>query len=409
MRGMKWGNLNTKQRRLFLSLIIGIPIIAIIGIGIWLASTFANVAPKNIASPTPTPQPTTPTPQPTSRVVTVSAMGDMLPHDSVNQAARQPDGTYNYLSLLELIKPVIADSEIVFCNQEVSSAGENYGITGYPSFNAPTQFAADLSNFGCNTINLATNHLHDKGQGAIDVTRQTWDELKPLMISGANRSLEEQNTVSFSEIQGMRFAFVAFADYSNTGLSNPFSLNIASNTSLVQNLMSQATSQADVVIVSTHWGTEYSNGVNSQQREFASQLASLGADVIIGTGPHVLEPVEWIPGKDGKQTLVWYSIGNLLSTQLEIPQLIGGVAKFDVVKNPEGVITISSPRFIPTYMHYEWTPAQAASGDLLARTNLKVYPLQEAAEALSRSLFSTTVEAQYEYVRSVLGEAVTVE
>ena len=131
--------------------------------------------------------------------------------------------------------------------------------------------------------------------------------------------------------------------------------------------------------------------------------------MIVGTGPHVLEPVEWIPGQNGKQTLVWYSVGNFLSTQLEIAHLIGGVAQFDVVKNLDNSIVIENPRFLPTYMHYEWTPAQAAAGDLLARTNLKVYPLGQAATPLSLSLFNTSVEAQYEYVRSVLGPAVTLE
>jgi poly-gamma-glutamate synthesis protein (capsule biosynthesis protein) len=155
--------------------------------------------------------------------------------------------------------------------------------------------------------------------------------------------------------------------------------------------------------------TEYSNGVNCQHQTLAAQLAAIGAAVIIGTGPHVLEPVEWVPGQKGKQTMVWHSIGNFLSTQLEIAHLIGGVAQFDVVKNLDNSIVIENPRFLPACMHYEWTPAQAAAGDFLARTNLKVYPLAQAATPLSLSLFNTTVEAQYEYVRRVLGPAVTVE
>jgi poly-gamma-glutamate synthesis protein (capsule biosynthesis protein) len=333
----------------------------------------------------------------------------MLPHDTVNQYARQPDGTYNYLPMFSEVTSLIENSGVVFCNQEVMSGGAAFGITGYPSFNAPEDFARDLSLFGCNTINLANNHSNDKGQGAIDATRATWDGLSPLMIGGANRNAEEQNTVSFAELDGIRFAFVALAEYSNVAVSQPYSVNFSTNTALVENLMQQARAGADVVLVSTHWGTEYSNGINSQQQTLAAQLAALGADVIIGTGPHVLEPVEWIPGQNGKQTLVWYSIGNFLSTQLEIAHLIGGVAQFDVVKNLDDSIVIENPRFLPTYMHYEWTPAQAAAGDLLARTNLKVYPLNQAATPLSLSLFNTSVEAQYEYVRSVLGPAVTVE
>lgn len=381
------------------------------GVGVWALATSAqpaapSAAPSSSSSPDVT---ATPTPTPTDTRVTISAMGDMLPHDAVNQEARQADGSYNYTPFLSDLKPLIASSGIVFCNQEVPSAGEAFGITGYPSFNAPEQFARDLSSFGCNAINTATNHSNDKGQGGIDGTRAVWDSISPLLISGANRSPEEQNTVMFTEVDGIRFALVSFAEYSNATVSNDYSVNFYGNDGLVQNLMAQADAGADVVLVSMHWGTEYSNGVNANQQAAAARVAELGADVIIGTGPHVLEPVEWIPGANGKQTLVWYSIGNLLSTQLELPQLIGGIAQFDAVKKQDGTVTIEAPRFIPTYMHYEWTAEQAAAGDLLARTNLHVYPLSQAADALSRSLFASSVEAQYEYVRSVLGPVATVE
>lgn len=403
----KWLSLSLARRRMIVGITAAVLVIA--GVGVWaLAATPQQPVSTPVASKAPTATPT-PTPTPTASRVTVSAMGDMLPHDAVNQAALQADGTYNYTQFLTDLEPLIADSGIVFCNQEVASAGASLGISGYPSFNAPEKFAQDLSTFGCNAVNTATNHSNDRGQAGIDGTRAVWDGLKPLLISGANRSVEEQNTVTFTEVNGIRFALVSFAEYSNNALSNDFSVNFYGNDALVTALMTQARANADVVLVSMHWGTEYSNGVNDNQRAAAAKVAGLGADVIIGTGPHVLEPVEWIPGANGKQTLVWYSIGNLLSTQLEISQLIGGIAQFDAVKQPDGTVSIETPSFIPTYMHYEWTPEQAAAQDLLARHNLHVYPLSASADSLSRSLFGTTVEAQYEYVRSVLGPAVTVK
>lgn len=409
-----WRSFSVARRR---RIVIAIAAVCVLAFGGWGILSFAlqgansgDPSSVNSASGTPVIS-TTPsaTPTPTDTRVKVSAMGDMLPHDTVNAAALQPDGSYDYTQFLTSIKPLVADSGIVFCNQEVSSSGAAFGISGYPVFNAPEKFPADLaSGAGCNAINIANNHMADKGQDSINATRAVWDGLKPLLISGANRSLEEQQSVTVTEIQGIRFAFVSFAEYSNVPATD-YGLNVFGNDAMLTSVMATARASADVVLVSMHWGTEYSNGVNDAQRNEAAHLVELGADVIIGTGPHVLEPVEWVPASDGSQTLVWWSIGNLLSTQLEIPDLIGGIAQFDVVKTPAGVISIEAPAFIPTYMHYEWTAEQAAAGDLLARHNLHVFPLAEAADPLSRSLFNTSVEAQQAYVASVLGPLVTIK
>jgi poly-gamma-glutamate synthesis protein (capsule biosynthesis protein) len=408
-----WRSFSVARRR---RIVIAIAAVCVLAFGGWGIASFAlrgaSETPKPPSSASGTPAiSTTPsaTPTPTDARVKVSAMGDMLPHDTVNAAALQPDGSYDYTPFLTSIKPLVADSGIVFCNQEVSSSGAAFGISGYPVFNAPEKFSADLANgAGCNAINIANNHMADKGQDSINATRAVWDGLAPLLISGANRSPEEQQSVTITEIKGIRFALVSFAEYSNVPATD-YGLNLFGNEAALTSLMATARANADVVLVSMHWGTEYSNGVNDAQRAEAARLTELGADVIIGTGPHVLEPVEWMPASDGSQTLVWFSIGNLLSTQLEIADLIGGIAQFDVVKTPAGAISIEAPAFIPTYMHYEWSPAEAAAGDLLARHDLHVFPLAEAADPLSRSLFGTTVEAQQAYVAGVLGPIPTLK
>ncbi len=409
-----WRSFSVARRR---RIVIAIAAVCVLAFGGWgilsMAVAGANSQGSgsgSSASGTPmiTTPSATPTPTPTDTRVTVSAMGDMLPHDTVNAAALQADGTYDYAQFLTDVKPLTANSGIVFCNQEVSSSGAAFGISGYPVFNAPEKFSADIaSGAGCNAINIANNHMADKGQDSINATRAVWDSLNPLLISGANRSPEEQQTVKIAEVQGIKFALVSFAEYSNVPATD-YGLNVLGNDAALTSVMATARANADVVLVSLHWGTEYSNGVNDAQRNEAARMIELGADVIIGTGPHVLEPVEWVPGPDGKQVLVWWSIGNLLSTQLEIPDLIGGVAQFDVVKTPAGAISIEAPSFIPTFMSYEWTAEQAAAGDLLARHNLHVYPLANAADALSRSLFNTTVAEQQAYVTSVLGPLVTI-
>jgi poly-gamma-glutamate synthesis protein (capsule biosynthesis protein) len=128
-------------------------------------------------------------------------------------------------------------------------------------------------------------------------------------------------------------------------------------------------------------------------------------DVIVGTGPHVLQPVEWLERPDGAKTLVWYSIGNLLSSQLQSNQLTGGVALFKATKKDTGVV-ISDVQFKPTFMSYQWSAADKAAQRLLARHDLKLQPLAQA-EAETH-LFGTTVAEQTARVQEWLGPGVEV-
>ncbi|GAA2171079.1 hypothetical protein GCM10009846_03660 [Agrococcus versicolor] len=360
------------------------------------------------ASETTAPSPSaTAEPEPTT--ITLSAMGDWLPHDSVVFDAEQPDGSYDFAGFAQAIQPRYADSDLVFCDQEVPSAGDEMGLSFFPRFNAPGALSAGMSQAGCDTINLANNHLADWGQEGIDITRGQWDALQPTLIAGANRSPEEQQTLSIAEVDGVRVAFLAFTELSNEG-HEPFALNRLGDTALVESLMAQAVEQSDVQLVSVHWGTEYSLDENASQVERGQWLADLGADVIVGTGPHVLQPASWIDRADGTRAFVFYSIGNALSTQIEIPRILAAIAQVDVTVDPDGTVTVEDPRAIPTYMHYDLTPQQLASNDLINRVNLQMYPLVDAAEPLTRSAWRNelTVESGIQFVTDVLGPDVRI-
>lgn len=371
----------------------------------------ADPAPaKTAASKTPDPKPSA-TPPPTApaaaKPVKVIAMGDMLPHDSVNENALQADGSYNYAPFFDGIKPQLDAADLTFCNLEVPTAGADFGISGYPTFNAPTEFARDLHGAaGCDLVNTATNHTADKGTAGIAATRSAWDALQPSYVSGANRSAEEQRKVPVVERDGIKIALVSFAEYSNAPIDD-VSLNMMGNDALVQELMAKARESADVVVVSAHWGTEDSHEVNDQQRGFAQKVADLGADVIIGTGPHVLQPVSWLNRSDGGKTLVWYSIGNMLNTQLTLDQRTGIIAGFELTKDGD-TVTVAKPTAVLTYMHYDWTPAQEAANDLAARHNLSLSPLASADELLARTTFGVTAAQQVEASTAILGPDVTV-
>lgn len=341
--------------------------------------------------------------------VHMSAMGDMLVHDTIIANAKTGDG-YDFGKYFSNIKNSYKGSDIVFCNQEGLSSGEAFGISGYPSFNAPIQFSAGLqSGAGCNLINLANNHMGDKGTAAIDATLDNWSNLKPLAVSGANKSQSDQEKVSYITVNGFKIGYLSFADFNNSQTIPSYAVNIYHNEALVRRLVTLARQNADVVIVSMHWGVEDSNTVSDDQLTEANLLNQLGVDVVIGTGPHVLQMMQTIyRASDNFKTYVWYSLGNMLSSQLQTKELIGGIAQFDISKSSDGKILVDKLSFTPTYMHYEWTAGQSANGDLLARKNAMIYLLDSAADPLSRSLLNTTVAAQKQYVTDTLGSEVEI-
>ncbi|EYT52127.1 capsule biosynthesis protein CapA [Leucobacter sp. UCD-THU] len=401
------------SRRARLTITIVVAALVLLGGGtaaaLWLGGGEDPEPTAEAPAPEPAPAEEPPAePEQPDRPLHVIAMGDMLPHDSVNANAQLPDGGWDYGQFFAGIRPQLDAADATFCNQEVPSAGAEFGISGYPVFNAPTEFARDLHGaVGCDLVNLANNHAADKGAAGIAATRAAWDGLAPAALSGANRSPEEQRAVQVFEQDGVRIALVSFAEYSNAPIDG-VSLNLMGDDALVADLMAQARDQADVVIVSAHWGTEDSHEVNGAQTAFAQRVADLGADVIVGTGPHVLQPVTWLPRADGGRTLVWYSIGNMLSTQLELAQRTGVIAGFDLVRDEAGAVRVENPTAILTYMHYEWTPEQEAAGDLMARHGLSITPLAASGELLQAARFGVTAEQQAADSAAILGAEVTI-
>lgn len=363
--------------------------------------------PTETASPSSTPTPE-PTEEPEPTVISVSAMGDWLPHDSVVADAVTDDG-YDFAQFFDTVMPRYEDSDLVYCNQEVPTAGDELGLSYYPTFNAPDAMTTGMAEAGCDTIGLANNHMADQGQQGIDITRGLWDDLDPALIAGANRSEEEQHEVSVTTVDDVDVAFLSLTDLSN-GIAEPWALDRLDDPELVESLMQEAVDASDVQIVAVHWGDEYSSEVNEHQREMAERLVELGADLIVGTHPHVLQGAEWIEREDGSRAFVYYSLGNALSTQMEIPRLLAAIAQVDIVVEPDGTVNVADPSAIPIYMHFDLTPEQYAADQWVERRNLQVLPLADAAEAIERSAWvgQLTVESGIELVTETLGDDVTI-
>jgi poly-gamma-glutamate capsule biosynthesis protein CapA/YwtB (metallophosphatase superfamily) len=327
------------------------------------------------------------------------ATGDAIAHDALNQAAQTGD-TWDYLPIMKDLKPIFEAADIRFCNQAVLGGGKQFGITGYPVFNSPTEFGRDLNREGCNLVNTASNHSNDKTQAVINSTVSSWDNLPNMLtVAGANRSVEEQQKIHYFTVKGIKFAFLSYVGYTNKAPVSSYGITMF-NESVAATQLAEAKKNADMVIVSMRWGTEYSQSINAQQTAQSQFLADHGASIVLGHGPHVLEPVKTLTGSSGNKTLVWYSLGNFINAQEEPETVFSGFAVMDIDTKTK---TISDVTYLPLYMHYEWTPSQKARDDLLSRNNFRMVLLENATQAMiNAQQLTTTADQQRSRLNDVL-------
>lgn len=387
---------------------IAAAVVAVIGLGVWFwrsqsssSATSVNNANVKVSSQ----------PQEAKNSVRMYAMGDMLPHDSVVSQAKQ-GSTYNFASYFSSVKSLYGDADAVFCNPEAPVSGDTYGVSGYPQFNAPGAFARDLrsdNGAGCNVITMGNNHINDRGQAVLNDSVDIWRDLKPLAVSGANKSPAEQQQVPTFTQNGIKIALVALNEYNNNPPSNSYAVNPLGDEALVTSLMATAKKNADAVIVSIHWKQENITHSTAAQRAAVARVANLGADVIIGTGPHVWQEVATVPSTGSKQTLVWYSIGNMLSSQLTIDQLTSGVAGFTLHKDNKGSVSVDTITIDPTFMSYTWPAAAKAADNLLARTDLRLQPLKDANSSIQAMFGGNRSSAErLDFLKQTVGNDVPV-
>ncbi len=250
-----------------------------------------------------------------------------------------------------------------------------------------------------------TTTLMIRGQAGIDATKQVWSGLKTLAVAGTNSSAAEQQQVATFSVKGVKFAFLSYAQCSNnTGVSS-YGLNIFSQSLAGQQIAAARAQHVDMIIAAMHSCDEDRSSEDAWQDATAKYFADQGVDIVVGTGPHWLQPAARLAKAGGGTTVVWYSLGNLLSTQLDINGLIGGIAVMDIDVKTK---TVTGMSFMPTYMHYEWTAAQKAADDESARHNLTIYPLDRAAAPLANSQDGTTVEAQTARVTQLMNQYTSV-
>lgn len=313
--------------------------------------------------------------------IQIVMVGDMLMHERVMESGLKEDGSYNFNHLFDNVKDTIENADLALVNQETILGGTELGLSGYPAFNSPYELGDSLVDAGFDVILHATNHTLDKGKKGVLNCMNFWDTNYPeITYLGINKSQEEQdNDIFIYEQDGMEIAILNYT-YGTNGIKTPddmpYIVNYMDEEKIIRDLQ-YAEENADFTIVCPHWGTEYVLTATDSQKKWAKIFMENGADLVIGTHPHVIEPVEMLTDENGNEMLVYYSIGNYVNGtsgtgEGTTNRMVGGIADVTITLNETGEVYIESYDVIPIVCHID------------NKTEYTVYYLSNYTEELAK-------------------------
>ena len=315
-------------------------------------------------------------------------VGDALIHSSVYNDALTEDGNYDFKPMLKYVKPILKSYDLKYYNQETILGGSSLGYSSYPKFNSPVEVGDAFLNAGFNLVSLSNNHTMDKGETGVINSVNYWKSKKNVVFSGQWTSWEERNANPVYSVNGINYAFFSYTTWTN-GLETPvgkeYLNNVYSNEKAYLDI-NAVKDRADVIIVAMHWGEEYNLDITEEQREIANYLSSLGVNIIIGTHPHVVEPVEYINNGD---TLVIYSLGNFISGQIGLDRLTGLMMEVTIKKMVDDDDSV----------HISIVDPKAELVYTTAPPNIRVYPYSELNDDILLNY-----QYHYDKYKKIVGE-----
>lgn len=282
------------------------------------------------------------------------AVGDMLIHDDIYNDFEVADG-YDFTPAFKHITTVIDSADFAMLNQETPLGGTDLGLSGLYVANSPQALGHAEAAAGFNIIQLANNHIWDRGEEGLTRSVEFWDQYEDIITTGAYTSQTAREATPVIKKNGIELAVLGYSYGSNLGpVANSFNINTIDEKLIVRDV-ARAKKEADFVVVGMHWGVEKVRRPSRQQRELAQTLADMGVDVIVGTHPHVLQAPQWLEGKGGNKTYVMYSLGNFLSIHTEkVPHTLTGVISgLEFVIEPNGDKRIENPFAVLTWNYFD--------------------------------------------------------
>ena len=325
----------------------------------------------------------------------LTAIGDIMCHGPNYKAAYiSSSDSYDFSPFFKNISNYTSKADLTIGNLETTFAGKARGYSGYPTFNSPAELGQAIKDIGVDVLGTANNHCMDKGYSGLSSTLDVLDEMG-FSHMGTSRSVDEQNTILVRDVNGINIAFLAFT-YGTNGISIPkdksFCVNLIDRDLIAKQIESAKRLDVDMLCVNMHWGVEYQTSPNSEQKELADFLFKNGVDIIFGSHPHVLQPMEkrTVTLDDGstKDGFVIYSLGNFISNQSDVNTQDTIILNLQITKSgKDGKISIDSFDDVPVYCYNKGSSAKNRYELIDLKKSISDY--ENGTSSISPSLYNT--------------------
>ena len=288
--------------------------------------------------------------------ITIAAVGNVLPHTQIVDSVHNlVTGSYDFYPVFAPVAPYLARADYAVANLETPFGGADKGYSGDPPFNAPDSLAGTLRDAGIDLVSTANNHALDQGWAGLVRTLAVLDAAG-LSHVGTYRSSRERAAPFIVDIKGIKVAFLSYTDWLN-GLSldnehAAYAVNTLDADVVAQDAAVARMWGAEVVIALLHYGVEYERLPSDKQVAISNDILSRGVDVILGSHPHVVQPIEHVFEYGTwrvNDKYVAYSLGNFLSSQRERYRDSGLIAYVHITKKGQ-LAFVTGVSYLPVYV-----------------------------------------------------------
>ena len=290
------------------------------------------------------------------------AVGDNLIHSPIYRKAKHSDDSYDFSSMYANIKDTIQSYDLAVINQETIFVEDEKNVSSYPCFGTPSSMGDTLVDVGFDVILNATNHTWDKRSTGYENTINFWKKYPEITTLGIHEDENDFNTVDIVEKNGFKLAMFNYT-YGLNGFTLPsdkqYTVDLLDNKEKFIADLQRVEHDVDFSICFLHIGNEYVYEPTTYQVDYVNDIIDAGADIVICSHPHVVEPYDLVTTENGNSAIVYYSCGNFISGQNEVPRVLGGIAELNLTKTiTDGVVTsceVSDYDFEPIVTHYNST------------------------------------------------------